>query len=78
MGWSLPGTFGYWGPKLARNVARDRAVGAALAAEGWRVLRVWEHDDRIRAAAAIADLPRGEDFGGATPRAGRGPSSEPG
>src|SRR4051812_41137052 len=33
----------YWVPKLDRNVARDRAVDAALQGEGWTVLRAWEH-----------------------------------
>lgn len=32
----------YWGPKLARNVARDGANLAALEGIGWRVLVVWE------------------------------------
>jgi DNA mismatch endonuclease, patch repair protein len=46
----------YWEPKLARNVARDRAVDAALATAGWRVLRAWEHEpprdiaERVKAA----------------------------
>ncbi len=34
----------YWRPKLARNVARDRAVDEALTGAGWRVLRAWEHE----------------------------------
>ena len=34
---------GYWTPKLARNVARDRAADAALELAGWRVIRLWEH-----------------------------------
>ena len=34
----------YWRPKLARNVARDRAVESALSSAGWRVLRAWEHE----------------------------------
>jgi DNA mismatch endonuclease (patch repair protein) len=34
----------YWGPKLERNVARDRAVDAALAGAGWTVIRAWEHE----------------------------------
>jgi DNA mismatch endonuclease, patch repair protein len=33
----------YWSPKLARNVERDRAADAALAAAGWTVVRLWEH-----------------------------------
>jgi len=44
----------YWKPKLARNVARDRAVDHALTAAGWRSVRVWEHDDPNDAATAIA------------------------
>lgn len=34
----------YWRPKLARNVARDRAVDEALIASGWSVVRGWEHE----------------------------------
>jgi DNA mismatch endonuclease (patch repair protein) len=44
---------GYWGPKLERNVARDRAADAALTAAGWSVVRVWEHEDPDKAAARI-------------------------
>jgi len=32
----------YWGPKLDRNVERDRAAEAALLALGWRALTIWE------------------------------------
>jgi DNA mismatch endonuclease (patch repair protein) len=46
----------YWQAKLDRNVARDRANDDALAAAGWRVVRVWEHEDPVRAAARIATL----------------------
>jgi DNA mismatch endonuclease (patch repair protein) len=34
----------YWKQKLARNKARDLAVTRKLRAQGWKVLRVWEHD----------------------------------
>jgi len=34
----------YWLPKLKRNIERDRAKEARLRAEGWEVIRVWEHD----------------------------------
>jgi DNA mismatch endonuclease (patch repair protein) len=53
----------YWEPKLARNVERDRRADAALAAAGWRVIRIWEHEvladpeaaaDRVCAALAHA------------------------
>lgn len=33
---------GYWGPKLARNVARDASVLVDLQALGWNVLVLWE------------------------------------
>ena len=43
----------YWGPKLARNVARDLAGRSALAALGWDSLVVWECQlTDLRAVAA--------------------------
>jgi DNA mismatch endonuclease (patch repair protein) len=45
----------YWRVKLDRNVARDQRNDAALAAAGWLVVRVWEHDDPQVAADRIAD-----------------------
>lgn len=40
-----PGRSGdYWDAKIARNMERDRAADAALAALGWRVLRLWDFD----------------------------------
>lgn len=39
----LPATReGYWLPKLARNIGRDRENEARLTAQGWRQLVVWE------------------------------------
>ncbi|MEU4607198.1 very short patch repair endonuclease [Kribbella sp. NPDC023972] len=35
---------GYWSPKLARNVERDRLADAALTHDGWAVVRIWEHE----------------------------------
>lgn len=43
----------YWRPKLARNVARDRAVDQALAETGWRVLRAWEHEHPTEIAERV-------------------------
>ena len=43
----------YWGPKLTRNVERDRAADAALLAAGWQVVRVWEHVPLDAAVAAV-------------------------
>jgi DNA mismatch endonuclease (patch repair protein) len=46
----------YWGPKLERNVERDREVDAALSADGWDVVRVWEHEVPTEAATRIRSL----------------------
>ena len=43
----------YWTPKLLRNVERDRAADEALAAEGWCVVRIWEHEPLDAAVAAV-------------------------
>lgn len=40
----------YWLGKIARNVARDAAACAALAAAGWGVAVVWECELRDRPA----------------------------
>lgn len=48
----------WWATKLAANVARDRDTDERLAAAGWTVLRVWEHEDPTEAAARIAELVR--------------------
>jgi DNA mismatch endonuclease (patch repair protein) len=34
----------FWRKKIAANQARDRLVTRTLRAQGWRVLRVWEHE----------------------------------
>jgi DNA mismatch endonuclease (patch repair protein) len=48
----------YWQPKLARNIARDRAVDAALLDAGWRVLRAWEHEPVPEVVARVQDALR--------------------
>jgi len=55
----------YWEPKIARNRERDAELAERLAAEGWDLVVVWEHDEvaasaeRVRAAvlARRAALP---------------------
>jgi DNA mismatch endonuclease (patch repair protein) len=34
----------YWDAKLTRNRQRDRSVTLLLRKNGWRVLRIWEHE----------------------------------
>jgi DNA mismatch endonuclease (patch repair protein) len=43
----------YWGPKLARNVARDRDTNVRLSALGWTVLRAWEHESPMEIADKV-------------------------
>ena len=44
----------WWRDKLGGNVARDRDTDHRLKEAGWRVIRVWEHEDMMKAAAQIA------------------------
>lgn len=43
----------WWREKLERNVARDRRADADLAAAGWIVVRVWEHEAITSAADRV-------------------------
>ena len=45
----------WWADKLAGNVKRDRDTDSRLAAAGWTVIRVWEHEDPITAATRVAE-----------------------
>jgi len=36
----------YWIPKIRGNKKRDKKTTTALETEGWRVVRIWEHDLR--------------------------------
>jgi len=57
----------YWRKKLATNQTRDRLVTRSLRREGWRVLRIWEHElrsptkvlNRIRKIVSSAQWPDG-------------------
>lgn len=43
----------WWQWKLARNVARDRDTDRLLQDAGWRVVRVWEHENVEEAADRV-------------------------
>jgi DNA mismatch endonuclease, patch repair protein len=49
----------YWSGKVARNRARDSDVDQRLAAAGWTVLRVWEHERADDVAQRLQSLVRG-------------------
>ncbi|MBR8744261.1 very short patch repair endonuclease [Nocardiopsis sp. MG754419] len=44
---------GYWAEKVRVNRARDADTNARLVEEGWRVVRVWEHEDPDAAAGRV-------------------------
>lgn len=48
----------YWQRKLADNQRRDRDTDRRLRLEGWRVVRVWEHEDARKAAHRVAQIVR--------------------
>jgi DNA mismatch endonuclease (patch repair protein) len=45
---------GYWAAKIARNRERDLGTDAALSAQGWSVVRIWEHEGAAQSAAIVA------------------------
>nr|WSY57925.1 very short patch repair endonuclease [Streptomyces sp. NBC_00886] len=44
----------WWRKKLDRNMARDRETTEHLIAQGWTVLRFWEHETPDTVAARVA------------------------
>lgn len=45
----------YWDAKIALNQDRDTRQSAALNANGWTVLRIWEHEPVEQAISAVED-----------------------
>jgi DNA mismatch endonuclease (patch repair protein) len=43
----------FWSTKIASNIERDEAKRAALEAEGWSLIVVWEHDDVAEAVERV-------------------------
>ena len=46
----------FWREKIDTNRVRDTQTNEKLAAAGWIVVRVWEHDDPVQAAERIDHL----------------------
>jgi len=66
---SVPGTNrDYWESKLNRNRDRDHIVTTALAADGWTVVRVWEHESLADAARVVESAVRHETTRAPGPR----------
>ncbi|MCY0934749.1 very short patch repair endonuclease [Streptomyces sp. H34-S4] len=48
----------YWRDKIGGNIKRDRETDSKLAAEGWLVLRFWEHEGSSGCAMVVAEAVR--------------------
>jgi DNA mismatch endonuclease, patch repair protein len=48
----------YWAAKIDRNSKRDHVIDAALEADGWTVMRFWEHQDPSDAALVVEQFLR--------------------
>lgn len=47
---------GFWADKVEINRRRDRDTNAVLAAAGWTVIRIWEHEPIEEAAARVQQV----------------------
>ncbi|MGW6567424.1 very short patch repair endonuclease [Streptomyces sp. NPDC054975] len=45
----------WWRTKLDKNMARDRETTAHLEAQGWTVLRFWEHESPATVALTVSN-----------------------
>jgi DNA mismatch endonuclease (patch repair protein) len=45
----------WWRAKLRRTAERDRATERTLRSLGWKVVRVWEHEDPVAAADRVEE-----------------------
>lgn len=60
----------WWRSKIEANQKRDRESDAELTAHGWRVVRLWTHEDAraaVRRVADALDQARGRDDASSPP-----------
>jgi DNA mismatch endonuclease, patch repair protein len=48
----------FWRAKISRNQERDVQTTEYLEKEGWKVIRVWEHEDPLAASQKIYNIVR--------------------
>lgn len=53
----------WWRAKIDANIARDRDTDARLTADGWTVVRVWEHETVETAVDRIEAIVRTRVYG---------------
>jgi DNA mismatch endonuclease (patch repair protein) len=49
----------WWQKKLDTNRRRDKDTDRRLKAAGWRIVRVWEHEDAVEAARRVKSVVQG-------------------
>ncbi|MBZ5602992.1 MAG: very short patch repair endonuclease [Acidobacteriia bacterium] len=47
---------GYWSEKFRRNKDRDKRVGQLLRRDGWKVVRIWEHEIKRSPAKVVEKI----------------------
>jgi len=53
----------WWRQKIETNMARDRDTDARLQAAGWKVVRIWGHEDLEEAADRVEQVVRQRQAG---------------
>ena len=48
----------FWRDKIERNMKRDRKVTRKLRADGWSVVRLWEHDIEMSPEKCVGKIRR--------------------
>ncbi len=43
----------YWRKKIAANKSRDRSTNIQLRSAGWKVIRIWEHEIKVKPTLAL-------------------------
>lgn len=46
----------YWRSKIAGNIERDRVNTRKLKANGWKVVRIWEHELRTKPLKCLGKI----------------------
>jgi DNA mismatch endonuclease (patch repair protein) len=67
----------WWREKIEANKSRDADTNARLAQAGWRVIRVWAHDDPQVAAREVANTVLGAVMESSVSAKSSGLRSEP-
>lgn len=43
----------FWHNKIKRNIQRDKEINKTLKKEGWKVMRIWEHQIRNNLGSCV-------------------------